>query len=276
MALDPLLDQKIGLENQLSLLPSPRIRTSSLGHILSFEFTKGFPSIDTDGEVSQPAGVGSLHDLAMVGGYSFWLEEAYTNLYFSITHFTWPFLDCKVWSSWRHEWSLDKQVEPWEGFFVQMVHAIGSLSYNALQPSQNHSKRAAEIYSSAMSYYPYVMEEAPPILQIQASILMIIYSIHCPSSGEISMSVSSIVPFCSATLAEIQRHISFGSDNFMEDTLQTGVAPTESMFITCYMLNEIVVSGWQRPVSAAYKAVDDDINTLSNEIPGSTSTSTVL
>jgi hypothetical protein len=293
---DPLLDQAVGLENGLILLSSPRIWTPSLDDVLSSGLANRFSSIGTVVGDSEPAAVESLHDLAMVGGYSFWLEEAYTNLYFSITHITWPFLNCKSWSSWHHDWSLDNQGEPWKGFFVRMVHAIGSLSCNTLQPSRDHSKRAAEMYSSAMSYYPYVMEEVSPILQIQASILMILYSLHCPSSGEISMSVSSIVPFCSATLADIQKRISFGSDGFMEDTVRTGVALTESMFITCYMLNEIVVSGWERPVSAAYKIVDDDvrlvsltialvftnanvlmqINTLSNEIPGSTSTSASL
>ncbi|GAB1194788.1 hypothetical protein APSETT444_004038 [Aspergillus pseudonomiae] len=146
-----------------------------------------FDPMETNVDDSTPTEVGSLHDLGVVGGYSFWLEEAYTNLYFSITHFMWPLLDCNAWGSWRHDWSLNEKPEPWKGFFVKMVHAIGSLSYNVLQPGQNHSKHAAEMYSSALSYYPYVMAEASAILQIQASILMVIYSLHCPSSGEISI-----------------------------------------------------------------------------------------
>ncbi|KAE8371381.1 hypothetical protein BDV26DRAFT_298846 [Aspergillus bertholletiae] len=236
----------------------------------------GFDTLDTNMDDSRLTEVDSLHDLAIMGGYTFWLDEAYTNLYFSITHFMWPLLDCNVWSSWRHNWHLNEKAEPWKGFFVQMVYAIGSLSYNTLQPGQNHSKRAAEIYSSALSYYPYVMEEASASLQIQASILMIIYSLHCPSSGEISMSVSSIVPFCLATLAEIQKRISSGVSNTPGDTTGGDSNLNELMFITCYMLNEIIVSGWERPVSAAYRIVDDDIHMFSNEIVNVSNTSTAL
>lgn len=231
----------------------------TLGDSTKSRESDGFDLMDTNVDDSKPTEIFPLHDLAVVDGYSFWLEEAYTNLYFSITHFMWPLLDCNAWGSWRHDWSLNEKTDPWKGFFVQMVYAIGSLSYNVLQPGQNHSKRAAEMYSSALAYYPYVMAEASAILQIQASILMIIYSLHCPSSGEISMSVSSIVPFCSATLAEIQKRISSGLDSTLGDTMGGGANLNELMFITCYMLNEIIVSGWERPVSAAYRIVDDDV-----------------
>lgn len=40
----------------------------------------------------------------------------------------------------------------------------------------------------------------------------------------------------------------------------SGEASMENMFITCYMLNEIVASGWDRPVSAAYQVIDDDVS----------------
>ncbi|KAJ1715858.1 hypothetical protein NYO67_1897 [Aspergillus flavus] len=248
----------------------------TLGDSTKSRESDGFDSMDTNVDDSKPTEIFPLHDLAVVDGYSFWLEEAYTNLYFSITHFMWPLLDCNAWGSWRHDWSLNEKTDPWKGFFVQMVYAIGSLSYNVLQPGQNHSKRAAEMYSSALAYYPYVMAEASAILQIQASILMIIYSLHCPSSGEISMSVSSIVPFCSATLAEIQKRISSGLDSTLGDTMGGGANLNELMFITCYMLNEIIVSGWERPVSAAYRIVDDDIHMFSNEIVDVSNTSTAL
>ncbi|KAI9932077.1 hypothetical protein MW887_009583 [Aspergillus wentii] len=46
---------------------------------------------------------------------------------------------------------------------------------------------------------------------------------------------------------------------------------TDKLFITCYMLNEIIVSGWDRPVSAAYKAIDDDMHSFSNDMPPSNS-----
>ncbi|EAW07362.1 fungal specific transcription factor domain-containing protein [Aspergillus clavatus NRRL 1] len=158
-----------------------------------------------------------------------------------------------------------------------MVHAVGALSCNNLQFNQGHSVRAAELYVSAMSYYPYVMGQASTILQIQASVLMILYALQCPSAEEISTTVSSIIPFCTATIAEIRRHTSYnGSDDSPEVATSTGEFFTESLFITCYMLNEIIVSGWDRPVSAAYKAIDDDMFTISNEVPSLSTSNTAL
>ncbi|KAE8384162.1 hypothetical protein BDV23DRAFT_191943 [Aspergillus alliaceus] len=276
MAPDQLLNQVKSSESHLISFPSSRLQMPSLSDFINPRSSDGLCLMDTGVDNPKPTDVESLHDLAMVGGYSFWLEEAYANLYFSISHFVWPLLDCNAWSSWRHDWNLDKQTELWKGFFVQMVYAIGSLSCSILQPGQNHSDRAAEIYTSALSYYPHVMAEESAVLRLQASILMILYSLHCPSSGEISMSVSSIVPFCSATLAELQKRISSGCDSTTRSVVGPHIPLTESMFITCYMLNEIIVSGWERPVSEAYRIVDDDIHTLSNEIPDASSTSAAL
>ncbi|KAF5857680.1 hypothetical protein ETB97_005437 [Aspergillus alliaceus] len=202
MAPDQLLNQVKSSESHLISFPSSRLQMPSLSDLM-----------DTGVDNPKPTDVESLHDLAMVGGYSFWLEEAYANLYFSISHFVWPLLDCNAWSSWRHDWNLDKQTELWKGFFVQMVYAIGSLSCSILQPGQNHSDRAAEIYTSALSYYPHVMAEESAVLRLQASILMILYSLHCPSSGEISIIVdddihtlSNEIPDASSTSAAL-RHL---------------------------------------------------------------------
>ncbi|OQD79919.1 hypothetical protein PENANT_c042G02747 [Penicillium antarcticum] len=94
------------------------------------------------------------------------------------------------------------------------------------------------------------------VLQIQASLLMIVYALHSPSSEEITTSVASVVPFCTAAMAEIRKHASICREN--GSITEADEVLSEKMFITCYMLNEIIVSGWDRPVSAAYRVVDDD------------------
>ncbi|RHZ45300.1 putative DNA repair protein Dds20/Mei5 [Aspergillus thermomutatus] len=225
---------------------------------------------------SQPD-IGALPALASVVGCPGWLEEVYADLYFSITHWVWPFLDQNSWKSWQHEWSLDKNRNQWKGFFVHMVYAVGALSCNHFQFNEGHFERAAELNTIALSYYPYVMEHSSTILQIQASVLMILYALHCPSAEEISTTVSSIIPFCTATIAEIRRHTFVDkSGNDLGVSTCTGEFFTESLFITCYMLNEIIVSGWDRPVSAAYKAIDDDMLTISNGVPSSSTSNTAL
>lgn len=187
------------------------------------------------------------------------LEEVYTDLYFTITHWVWPFLNSSVWRLWYHEWTHDKGSEQWKGFFVLMVHAIGALLQHGLHPNQGYAARAADIYTSAMAYYPHVMSHSSAILQIKASILMILYSLHCPSSEEIAVTVSSIVPFCAATMSELRKQSSNGGDDQDETGASMGETLTEPLFITCYMLNEIIISGWDRPVSATYRAIDDDV-----------------
>lgn len=192
-------------------------------------------------------------------GYPFWQEEVYANLYFSITHWVWPFLDSGAWKTWRQEWNSDSEADQWKGFLVKMVLAIGALSCNVLQPSQGHSAHAADLYTAAMAYYPYVMGHESSILQIQASILMVLYALQCPSAEEISTAVSSIVPFCTATVADMRKHAAAGNGVDLGLAGGEGEILTETLFITCFMLNEIVVSGWDRPVSASYRAIDDDV-----------------
>ncbi|PLB48286.1 hypothetical protein P170DRAFT_497581 [Aspergillus steynii IBT 23096] len=231
----------------------------------------GADTILADNEQSEP--------LTHLNGQPLLLEEVYTNLYFTITHWVWPFLDSSAWRMWYHEWTTEKETEQWKGFFILMVHAIGALLHNGLHPDQGYATRAADLYTSAMTYYPYVMGHSSAILQIKASILMILYSLHCPSSEEIAVTVSSIVPFCAATMSELRKQssdVGDGTDYRDETGEAIGETLTEPLFITCYMLNEIIVSGWDRPVSAAYRAIDDDMYTLSNEMPCSSSTNSAL
>jgi hypothetical protein len=188
-----------------------------------------------------------------------WLKELYTNVYFSVTHREWPFLNEAAWKSWHAEAVLDGEDE-WKAFFLQMVYAIGASLCSNLQRDPSHSVRSKGYYASAMTYYPYVVGHSSMVLQIQASLFMILYAMHSPSSEDITTSVSSVLPFCTATTTEIQKHVSTCRDNgSMTESIE--VLP-ENMFITCYMLNEIIVSGWDRPVSAAYRAVDDDVSHL--------------
>ncbi|KAJ5767362.1 uncharacterized protein N7511_004978 [Penicillium nucicola] len=186
-----------------------------------------------------------------------WLKEQYTNVYFSVTHREWPFLNETAWKSWHNEVIIDGQHE-WRQFFLNIVYAIGASLCSTIQRDPSHSIRSKEFYASAMRYYPHVVGHSSMALQIQASLLMILYALHSPSSEEITTSVASIVPFCTAAMAEIRKHASIcretGSITEADEVL------SEKMFITCYMLNEIIVSGWDRPVSAAYRVVDDDVS----------------
>ncbi|KAL5362156.1 hypothetical protein BJX96DRAFT_166446 [Aspergillus floccosus] len=261
-----------GPAHDLVLLPDPRTQPQRLEEPLisrlAYEIYQDDMSVDQH--------TGSPHTLAFTGELSSWLEEIYTNVYYSVNHWVWPFIDWDTWRSWRQEWSVEAETDQWKGFFVQMVYAVGALSCNAFQPDHGHSMRAAEFYTSALVYYPFVMEHPSTILQIQASIFMILYALQCPSSEEMATTVSSIVPFCIASMAEIRKHASSNIGDAPSPTIGTDGIITESLFITCYMLNEIVVSGWERPVSAAYRAIDDDIYTLGNEMPSSSGTSKAL
>ncbi|KAJ5693791.1 hypothetical protein N7536_004203 [Penicillium majusculum] len=202
-----------------------------------------------------------------------WLKELYTNVYFSVTHREWPFLNEAAWKSWHAEAILDGQDE-WKAFFLQMVYAIGSSLCSILQRDSSHSVRSKEYYASAMRYYPYVVGHSSMVLQIQASLFMILYALHSPSSEDISTIVSSVLPFCTAAMTEIQKHVSICRDNGSM-TESSEVLP-ENMFITCYMLNEVIVSGWDRPVSAAYKVVDDDMCTLGDTLQPTISTNPAI
>lgn len=192
------------------------------------------------------------------GDDSVWLTELYTNLYFTISHREWPFLNEFVWKKWRSEERLDGHGHGWRSFFLRMVYAIGASLCSTMQRDPLHLIRSKELYASAMSYYPHVVGHASMVLQVQASLLLIVFALHSPSSEEIATSVSSILPFCTAAMAEIRKYAQANGDD--ELTIGSGEAWTENMFITCYMLNEIMASGWDRPASVAYRAIDDDVS----------------
>lgn len=185
-----------------------------------------------------------------------WLRELYTNIYFSISHREWPFLNESAWKKWHGEEGLEGH--GWRTFFLRMVYAIGASLCSTMHRDPLHRVRSKELYASAMSYYPHVVGHSSMVLQVQASLLLIVYALHSSSSEEIDTSVSSILPFCTAAMAEIRKYERANGDD--ELTVTSGEAWTENMFITCYMLNEIIACGWDRPASAAYRAIDDDVS----------------
>lgn len=184
------------------------------------------------------------------------LLELYATLYFSITHREWPFLDETTWRTWQSE--EDPCGDDWRTFFLRIVHAIGASLCCNMHGDQAHADRSRELYISAMRYHPYVVAHSSMVLQVQASLLLIVYAMHSPSSEEIAATVSSIVPFCTAAMTEIRKYARVNIDG--EIIARSGETLTENMFIASFMLNVIIVSGWDRPVSAEYLTVDDDVS----------------
>ncbi|KAJ5901707.1 hypothetical protein N7495_002235 [Penicillium taxi] len=197
----------------------------------------------------------------LIGADPQWLIELYASIYFSISNREWPFLNEPAWQKWQRE---EIGPEEWRIFFLRMVYAIGASLCSAIQQDPAHSVRSREMYASAMNYYPHVVAQQSMVLQVQASLLLIVYALHSPSSDEITTSVSSIVPFCTAAMTEIRkRAIPNGNGDV---TTSSGEILTENMFIACFMLNVIITSGWDQPVSEAYRAVEEDMCILGDTI----------
>lgn len=192
----------------------------------------------------------------LVGENSIWLTELYTNIYFSISHREWPFLNEAAWKRWHREEGVTGQ-EEWRFFFLRMVYAIGASLCSTMHRDPAHLTRSKELYGSAMNYYPHVVGHPSMVLQVQASLLLIVYALHSPSSEEISTTVSSILPFCTAAITHLRKNARVDWDD--ESAAASGEVMSENMFIACYMLNEVIASGWDRPVSPSYRIVDDDV-----------------
>lgn len=194
----------------------------------------------------------------LISDDSLWLTELYTNIYFTISHREWPFLNESAWKTWHCEDTFER--EEWKCFFLRMVYAIGASLCSTMHRDPAHLARSKDLYASAMSYYPHVVGHSSMVLQVQASLLLIVYALHSSSSEEIATGVSSILPFCTAAMTEIRKYARALRD---DESAVAGEFWTENMFITCYMLNEVIASGWDRPMSAAYRAVDDDVSGIS-------------
>lgn len=236
-----------------SLTPQPLCRQSPFSPI---DFANIFNQLNEDNLNFLNLDKGPTYPI--LGDDTPWLTELYTNVYFSVAHREWPFLNESTWKTWHMEEGLQEQ-EEWKCFFLRMVYAIGASLCSTIQRDPAHLTRSKELYASAMNYYPHVVGNTSMILQVQASLLLIIYAFHCPSSEEIATSVSSIMPFCITAMTEMRKYMRVNQGD--KTISASGEVSVENMFITCYMLNEIVASGWDRPVSAAYQAVDDDVST---------------
>jgi hypothetical protein len=199
----------------------------------------------------------------LVGEDSIWLTELYTNIYFSISHREWPFLNESAWKIWHREEGITGQ-EEWRFFFLRMVYAIGASLCSTMHRDPAHLTRSKELYASAMNYYPHVVGHPSMVLQVQASLLLIVYALHSPSSEEIATTVSSILPFCTAAITHLRKYVRIERDD--ETGAASGEVMSENMFIACYMLNEVIASGWDRPVSPSYRIVDDDLCVLGDTI----------
>ncbi|KAJ5314515.1 WD repeat protein [Penicillium atrosanguineum] len=207
----------------------------------------------------------------LISDDSLWLTELYTNIYFSISHREWPFLNESAWKKWHCEDSFEGQ--EWKCFFLRMVYAIGASLCSSMHRNHAHLTRSKDLYASALNYYPNVVGHSSMVLQVQASLLLIVYALHSPSSEEIATGVSSILPFCTAAMTEIRKYARTIQD---DESAVAGEFWTENMFITCYMLNEVIASGWDRPMSAAYRAVDDDLCILGDTIQPPVNTNPAL
>ncbi|KAJ5682695.1 hypothetical protein N7462_005860 [Penicillium macrosclerotiorum] len=209
----------------------------------------------------------------LIGNDSIWLTELYTNIYFSISYREWPFLNESAWKSWHREEVTSGQDE-WRFFFLRIVYAIGASLCSTMHRDSTHLARSKELYASAMSYYPLVVGHPSMVLQVQASLLLIIYALHSPSSEEIATIVSSILPFCVTAITHLRKCTRTNSEDEMVSA--SGEVLTENMFIACYMLNEVIASGWDRPVSASYRIVDDDLCILGDTIQPPVNTNPAL
>jgi hypothetical protein len=240
----------------LSSVAQPQSQTSRLSPFSPSSLTESFFQLNDETldflRLDKPS-------FPLVGEDSIWLTELYTNIYFSISHREWPFLNESAWKIWHREEDVTEQ-EEWRFFFLRMVYAIGASLCSTMHRDPAHLTRSKELYASAMNYYPHVVGHPSMVLQVQASLLLIVYALHSPSSEEIATTVSSILPFCTAAITHLRKYVRIDRDD--ETGAASGEVMSENMFIACYMLNEVIASGWDRPVSPSYRIVDDDVRYL--------------
>jgi len=188
-----------------------------------------------------------------------WINDLYAAVYFANAHVQWPFLNKQKWLSWHSNPRADQPEKSWKGFFLKMVYAVGALFYSALQRDPTHLAASKSLYNAAMAHYPLDLSQPSMMLRTQASLLMILYALHSPSSKDISAVVSSAILYCTAAVSDLQKKpylITSGDDTENNEE----IISEEQTFMACYMLHEIISGGWERPISASYKSLDDKVS----------------
>lgn len=259
---DTVLAPRLGMESSLGFPPNiPQhllgiglYPVSHLGNSAS-PFDMGFKSI--------PQPIGSAFDDS-TGETSPELKVLYANIYFANAQVQWPFLDEKKWKIWHNNYHSDDYASSYEGFFLGIVYAIGALLYGAIQGNPVHSACSTAFYNAAMVHYPQAIRQPSMLLRTQATLLVILYALHCPFTKDISDLMSSALLYCTSAMADIKKMASISSEEDAENGSDTMIA--EHTFMACHILHEIVELGWDRPVSASYKSLDDKVNLRSSHL----------
>ncbi|KAF7718185.1 Fungal Zn(2)-Cys(6) binuclear cluster domain-containing protein [Penicillium ucsense] len=250
-SISPLLCSGMNMPYAEDQLPSSVLSSYPLGQSSHFLKTAVCGFLCHDGLKPSNLGLDSV-----------WLKDLYANLFFAISNCEWPILDQAIWTEWYCERGASGQ--EWQSFFLHMVYAIGASLCSTMHKDSTHLERSEELFKNAKTKYHLVMSQPSMTLHVQASLLLVVYALHSPSSEDISIIITSILPFCTNAMARARTTERNKCGEHRGSSL--GSTTSESLFISCYMLNEIISSGWCRPELASHQIAEKDLCVLGDII----------
>lgn len=272
------------IEHRHALPSPPGSRTSQdLGHIPSFDANQSFQGIEslqgfspdiTQTSPSQPEQLSTCRRPVFDDGFHSMLRgdagkdalaslipqenapfivEYYANVYFTNVHLPWPCLDKPRWLEWYKTWKGAETPESdrWQGFFLDMVYAIGALYCSAFDKVSQHTVRARRYFKRALTHHRYAMRQGA-MTRAKASLMMVLYTLHDSSPAELYTQITTAMLHCTNAVDEEAKK---------KDELSSSEKSLNQLTaMTCHNLNEVIAQGWERPASFTYSTIEKKVN----------------
>lgn len=179
------------------------------------------------------------------------IHELDLNMYFQEVHPHWPFLRENVVRKWFDRWVADRTYErPHHGFFIHLVCATGALlSSTTTERDCPQLSRAQSLYERSCREYISDITQQTHLVQMQASLLLIMYAIHAPSLIRVHEILAAAATHCVKATSHLMasngvdtRSVACSADSSISGDETT----SRTALVACYTAYEIISTGWDR------------------------------
>lgn len=187
------------------------------------------------------------------GSHVLLASELYFKLYFKHVHPEWCFLDRNILQGWFRAWKRDKILrDRYRAFFLRLVCATGALFCSSGDDNCTHLLRSKRLYQQATQIdAPYAFS-LNSIICTQASLLIITHFLHSPWLDSHDETLVAATAYCEKVLGEAEAWKNTSLANMKsalggyDPELSTSEDLKRIVFTTCYTINEIVSTTWNR------------------------------
>ena len=184
-----------------------------------------------------------------------WMDH-YASTYFHHVQPQWSFLDDRAWAITFAAWKKDpSSPNPAHRFIIQLVLAVGALMCSSFRADCPHLLHAFRAHDGAVRrYLGRITQHPSALLRTQASLLLILYAFHSPSSASIPSDLLLVLMSCTNLMNQAE-----GSDPESKELGKSFERVRRHAIMSSAIINELVSSAWTYPQTFVFEFLDDSV-----------------